>query len=314
MPGSGRGSDLVDPIAEVAPYVIGELSGLGCAAIWAAVSTVMRSLSDKLSPVVVNGLRCAFAAATLALLILALGRQEVLASVPLAGAAAIVASGLLGQAIGDGLFIASMKLIGASRALPVSSTQPLLTLGLAILFLGERVTWMGFAGTLLVILGIYLLAFPYSPLTRTGDLLKTADRRGLLLSLAAAACWAVSTIVLRHALDSVDIMAANFLRMITASLCLLGLEAFLSRGRLPSGLSRRSLVMTGLAGCVSALSSLMYTTSVYYAGAAKASILSSTAPLFGLPLSLFFLHERITGRIVAGTLITVGGIWLVLGG
>ena len=136
--------------------MIGELSGLGCAVIWATVSSMMRSLSQRISPVVINGLRCAFSGATVAILILAMGREDSLMAAPLAGVAGIVVSGILGQAIGDGLFIASMKLIGASRALPVSSIQPLLTLGLAIVFLGEGVTWIGLAGTLLVILGIYL--------------------------------------------------------------------------------------------------------------------------------------------------------------
>jgi len=294
--------------------MIGELSGLGCAVIWAAVSSIMRSLSERISPIAINGLRCAFSVATLALLILALGRMDTLAAVPLAGAAAIVVSGIIGQSLGDGMFIASMKLIGASRALPVSGIQPLLTLGLAVLFLGERVTPESFAGTLLVILGIYLLAFPYSPLNQAGALLGSADRRGLLLALAAAACWAVSTIIIRRALESVDIVAANFIRLSTATLCLTGLELLLSRGRRPAGLSRRSLTILAIAGFISAFSSMMYLTAVFYAGAAKASVLSSTAPLFGLPISVLFLHEKISSRVVAGTLITVGGIWLVLGG
>jgi drug/metabolite transporter (DMT)-like permease len=51
---------------------------------------------------------------------------------------------------------------------------------------------------------------------------------------------------------------------------------------------------------------------VYYAGAAKASVINATSPLFGLPLSLVFLHERITRRIALGTALTVLGIWLVL--
>ena len=42
-------------------------------------------------------------------------------------------SGVLGQAIGDAAFVRSAKTIGAARALPLSSSAPLLTLLLAAL-------------------------------------------------------------------------------------------------------------------------------------------------------------------------------------
>ncbi len=294
--------------------MIGEFSGLGCAAAWAVISTVMRSLSEKLSPVVVNGLRCSFAAITLVVLVFLLGREEAIYTLPLAGLAAILGSGLLGQTVGDALYIRSMKLLGASRAMPVSSINPLLTLCLAILFLGEQITWRTVAGTTLVIGGIYLLAFPYNPLEQKGQLRGSAEKAGLLLALAAAGCWSLSTVMLKVGLASVDLFVANVFRMGMASVLLLGLDAVQSGGRRPPGLSRRSLVVVGLAGVLSAFSSLMYLTAVYYAGAAKAATLSSTSPLFGLPLSLIFLHERINRRIVAGTLLAVSGIWLVVWG
>ena len=109
-------------------------------------------------------------------------------------------------------------------------------------------------------------------------------------------------------------MAANLIRMTTAFLCLMGLELLHSGGRRPAGLSRRSIAILAVAGVMGAFSSMMYLTAVHYAGAAKASVLSSTAPLFGLPISVVFLHERVSSRVAAGTLITVSGIWLVLGG
>lgn len=292
--------------------MIGEISGLSCAAAWAVISLVMRSVADRVNPVVVNGLRCFFAAITLGVAVVLLGRGGSLAALSGNAVLAIIASGILGQALGDALFLRSAKLIGASRALPISSVSPLLTLALAVALLGEQVAPLGAVGTVLVLGGVFLLAFPYGALPAPGEILRTADRSGLLQAVAAACCYAVSTVVLKRGLEGVDVVAANLVRMTTAAVLLMGLEGVHARGKMVAGLSRRSLAVMVVTGMMSAFSSSMYVTSVQFAGAAKASILTSTSPLFGLPLSLVFLHERVNRRVVAGTLLSVAGIWLVL--
>lgn len=291
--------------------MIGELSGLSCAAAWAVISLLMRSMATNLSPIVVNGLRCVFAALTLALVVALTGRAGGLSAVPASAAGAIVLSGVLGQAIGDASFVRSAKTIGAARALPLSSSAPLFTLLLAALFLGEQVHLANVAGAVLVFVGVILLAIPYGPLLAV-RLMDQADRGGLLMALLAAACYAVSTVVLKTALAELDVLVANLIRMTTAALLLTGLELTYTGGKAPRGLSGRVLRIMLLTGILSAFSSTMYVTSVQYAGAAKASILTSTSPLFGLPLALVFLQERVNRRIWAGTVTSVIGIWLVL--
>ena len=292
--------------------MIGEVAGLSCGAAWSIISMVMRSASTRASPVAVNGLRCTFAALSLALALLVSGRLQDVARLPASLVLAIVFSGILGQAIGDALFVGSAKMIGASRALPLSSISPLFTLALAAVFLGEQVSLLAAGGAVLVISGTFLLAFPYGPLRRALSLPSHDEWGGMLLAFAAACCYTTSTIVLRWGLVEVDLFAANLLRLTTASLLLMGVEVAHNGVRVPIGLSRRSLAILVATGAMSAFSSSMYLTSVYYAGAAKAAILTSTSPLFGLPLSLVFLREKINSRIVSGTLLSVVGIWLVL--
>ncbi len=292
--------------------MFGELAGLGGAAVWAAVSTAMRAASEKTSAVTINWLRCSFATVTLAVLVVLLDRVPKLEAVPLDGMAAIVISGVLGQAVGDGLLLQGMKMIGASRALPISNISPLLTIALAMVVLGEKITWIGITGSLLVLGAIYLLAFPRGIPAQAGLGLRGADKRGVLTALGAALCYATSTVILKTGLADVDLLVANLLRMSTASLFLFGVEALNSGGRPTAGLSRRSFAIVAVAGVINSFSSMLYLVAVSYAGAAKASVLASTTPLFALPISLFLLHERINSRIATGTAVAVLGIWMVV--
>ena len=47
-------------------------------------------------------------------------------------------------------------------------------------------------------------------------------------------------------------------------------------------------------------------------GAATTAVLSSTGPLFALPMAALWLGERVTRRIVLGTVLSIAGIVLVV--
>jgi drug/metabolite transporter (DMT)-like permease len=202
----------------------------------------------------------------------------------------------VGQAIGYAIFVASAKLLGASRALPIAGISPLLTVALAITFFGEQMPPLAVLGALLVVGGVYFLATPVSPFRQTRKFSGGADKRGVLLALTAAGCYSFSTLILRNGLDGVDLGAANLVRLVVATLSLVSIEMVHSGPHLPKGLDRRALTIMLPAGALSAFSSLTYMASVYYAGAAKASVINATSPLFTLPLAVFFLHERLTRR------------------
>jgi drug/metabolite transporter (DMT)-like permease len=52
----------------------------------------------------------------------------------------------------------------------------------------------------------------------------------------------------------------------------------------------------------------MFVAGVKHAGVAVASVLSSTAPMFAIPLAMLFLNERITLRAFVGIVLTLAGI------
>ncbi|OGK85190.1 MAG: hypothetical protein A2X51_04440 [Candidatus Rokubacteria bacterium GWC2_70_24] len=52
----------------------------------------------------------------------------------------------------------------------------------------------------------------------------------------------------------------------------------------------------------------MFVAGLKHGGVTVATVLSSTAPLFALPLGVVFLGEPAPRRAILGTLVTVGGI------
>jgi drug/metabolite transporter (DMT)-like permease len=78
----------------------------------------------------------------------------------------------------------------------------------------------------------------------------------------------------------------------------------------------RFLSMVAVAGFLggSGLASLLYVVAVASIGAARAAVLTSTSPLFTAAMAMLLSHELITRRVALGTVLTVVGVCLVVGG
>lgn len=71
---------------------------------------------------------------------------------------------------------------------------------------------------------------------------------------------------------------------------------------------RGPLLRMAVLSVVTAASSVLFVASLKYAGVAVGSVLSSTAPLFAMPLGVIFLGERVSAWTVVGALVAVAGI------
>ena len=68
-----------------------------------------------------------------------------------------IAIGIVGAYLGRTLFVKSVDQIGATRAQLVNNTSPLVTVMLAALLLGERLTVTVLAGVILIVSGIFFI-------------------------------------------------------------------------------------------------------------------------------------------------------------
>jgi drug/metabolite transporter (DMT)-like permease len=67
-------------------------------------------------------------------------------------------AGAIGASFGKVFYYRGIDLVGASKATSVKNGSPLLTVILAVLFLGEEMSWFIVAGVTLIVVGIAVLS------------------------------------------------------------------------------------------------------------------------------------------------------------
>lgn len=294
----------------------GEAAALASAFLWALSNILMGSQAGRVPTVVISALRGLFGAVFLAAVAALLYVAGHTAFPSTAAVLGLVGSGILGFGIGDTLYIGSLHRVGVSRAFPISmAVYPLLTIALAVLLLGEVITTWMIVGTVLTIAGVWLIVSGGQTAAKEGE--PAVCRRELVWGLAcvaiAAALWALASVWLRSAAAGVEPIMAQAIRIPAAGVLMACVALVGGHVLAPRHYGARSLwvlLLTGIVG--TALGSLLFLVGVQQAGAAPAAVLSSSAPLFAMPMAALALGERITRRVATGTALSIAGIWLVI--
>lgn len=296
----------------------GEAGALLAAALWSVSVTILTVQTRRIGAISVNAVRSLSAALFVLLLIPFAGGLSDLRGISASSAVAVVGSGVLAMGLGDSLYFASLPLLGVSRAVPISNgLYPLLALLMAAVWLDENVTWLILLGTGLVIVGVSLLVGESSPAV-AGDGNGSHGgpagqwRRGLFLLILACVVWAVSTAWLKAGMGDLDVIAAGTIRIVINALILLPVAGLVGGRREIAGNGMRNTAALAAAGVLGiGIGSLFYVFAVQEAGAGRTAVLTSTQPLFALPLAVLFLREKITPKVVLGTALCILGICFV---
>ena len=290
--------------------MLGIIYGLLCAASWAIGSISMRDLARKLDPFTLNAPRSAIGALSLILIAALTRRTAAYVGIQPSQWALLVGSMLVGGFLGDSVYVLSIARIGVSRSFPIASTYPALTLVLALLLYHQPLTWPLVAGMLLAMLGVIAISRGRAPTSEIPT--AQAKTSGILFALAASVLWAVSTTMLEPGLRGLDEIAAAAIRLPVLSLALWLVVAARGTWRELTRLDRREWVTLLVGGLIGwGVGSLLFVLTVAHVGSARAAVLTSTSPLFALPLSLLFLSEQSDWRVALGTGLTVVGVILV---
>lgn len=293
---------------------------------WSVTSILLRHLSQRLDPFVLNGLRALLGAAVIVAWFLVAGAPGAAGFTPtrvLLLVGAIVVGGL----VGDTCSVVALRLVGVARTVPVTCSFPIFTMAFAFLLWGEAPPPLAILGAVLVVAAGSLLSLPErrsrterppAPATaqRVPDVARRQRTPGLLLATVTATVWGLEVILTATAAEGMTTLAVNAVRVPIAAL--LSLSVALRRpGALDAAervlRDRRTLwllIVGGLLGWV--VVGTLYVESIKLVGATFTAIIGATAPLYAAPLSALLLREPPSPLAVAGTVLAVAGVILVL--
>jgi drug/metabolite transporter (DMT)-like permease len=174
-----------------------------------------------------------------------------------------IAIGIVGAYLGRTLFLKSVDQIGATRAQLVNNTSPLVTVVLAAVLLGERLTVTVLLGVILIVSGIFFIpkAEPHSGVD-------PAKRILTLTSILATICYGLVPVMKKFATDNggspmfgaLTIHATGLLLLLTLG-SLLKIELKWQKVPLPS------FVCFAIAGVLQAIGSIFTLNALLFAPA-----------------------------------------------
>lgn len=294
--------------------MLGELAALGAALSWTVSAVMYKEALEKAKPVSANIVRLASTSAILIAFTFALGNFWVL--MDLSTEAIIVAciSGIIGLGFGDTLYMKSLKLAGVSRAVPITCTYPLFNLVWATFLAGETVTMPIILGALAIVFGVWLLS-------RDGKANTNAIERrtliiGVVFALLTAISWSISITMINVAVketpDLMHALAINLIRTMAIAVSLLALAPIIDREYGFLKIGKKTFATLAFGGLIAlGLGWFFLTYSFTQTTEARAVPISSTTPLFSTLSAIIFLHEKVTVRDAAGSIIIVAGIFLI---
>ena len=282
---------------------LGSLYALGSAFTWAVTSLLVRSLTSHFTSVGINALRSTAGGGLLVAYILWIDGVEPFLAVSPGAFTLMTVSIVAAIGVGDTLFFESTRTLGLGRAMTIATSYPVLAAILAAVFLDEPLTVPIVLGTLMTLGGLVLIVMAKVDATAEGR-----PWLGIGAAALASVGWAVSVVLMKAPLREVEPVLAQAIRIPVAAL-LLWCTPW-ARGAAGALWASRGDVLArfSILSALTAVSSVMFVASIKYAGVTVASVLTSTAPLFAIPLGVVFLGERLPLLAVLGAVVTVSGI------
>ncbi|MGE3166697.1 MAG: DMT family transporter [Planctomycetota bacterium] len=231
------------------------------------------------------------------------------------------ASAIVGLAIGDTCFFRSLQILGPRRALVVTMVAPPAAVLLGWTVLGEAQTPFAVAGVILTLTGVAWVVRERGLANESPGHFPSSPVVGLVYGVAGSVCQAVGALWAKQGIQALaavgaprPAMEASFLRLLAAVIAglIVGLAARRLRVwgaqlRAPGHLPR----LIPAAFCGTYLGIWFSLLAFQHTSIGVASTLTSTSPIFVLPLVWFFLRQKITVRALLGTCVAIGGVVLL---
>jgi len=215
---------------------------------------------------------------------------------------------LFGGPIAMSGYVYGIRFAGAAYTLAISATYPAVGTLLAVVFLRERVTRLGWLGVFVTMAGAILVT--YTPPAGSPEHFYL----GIGLALLATFGWGVEGVLAIHSMEVIDAAVAGTIRMATSVVIYFALVIPLTGGyamiwEALQAPSLRILVLGGIAGAGAYLS---YYAANHLIGASRAMPLNAMYALWAILFGVVFTGLHPTWQLVVGVLVTLSGAILVV--
>jgi drug/metabolite transporter (DMT)-like permease len=281
---------------------IGIAAALGSAASWALGAILFKRIGESMSPLAMTLAKAVVSVVFLGIALLFLGFTAITPH----NLGMLVASGIVGIAVGDALFFAALQHLGPQTLVVLMMVGQVLTALLALVFLRERPTVAAWGGIGCVLVGVTIVLWA----NLSGER-QPSRVRGIVLGLLSVGCMSVSVIMAKEGLETASAMQGTFVRMAAgaAGIALFGL---VTRQLGKWGASCRDSRLAGsflFAVCVVTFGGFWLSLlAIKHLNVAIANTLISMEPVFVLPLAAIVLKEKITPLQIVGTLTALAGV------
>ncbi len=278
-------------------YSLGILSVLAASIMWGIAPAIIKiGVRSHVDARGFNAVRVFVAAPVIAIILLVSGEPFIIPA-SMFGWLAILAASLLGPGLGDIAYIYSIREIGGGRAVTIGYTYILISQFLAVLLLREQPRIQLFIGSIIALIGVWLIA--QEAKTESGS------KKGVIAALIASAAWGFGSIANKYALYYVGPLTLSFLRI----LILIPLMILLGYRGLRKSLDKRAFVMASITGVLSyGFGIPLFLYAINTVGVSVTVLVTALAPVLGKVFSVILAKEKIIIKGVIGTMTTVIGI------
>ncbi len=288
----------------------GEIAALSAAVVWALATWIYSQFSHHFSAMQLNIVK-GVAASGMMLVVMPWIEMPTMA-ISATHLAILAVSGIIGIAVGDSAYFASLKRIGANKTLLLESLAPPLSGVLALVALGSVLPLQSWLGVLLTTLAVTFVIFQPDA---SGE---QTNWSGVGFGLLASVCQASGVVISHYALVAGDLppLLGALIRLsvgvLAVAMVIVVFEKtpFSSMKKHLGQLTKSAFLwLLGAIFVGTFLALWLQQIALKHANPAVAQTLIATSPLFMLFIYMV-KGEKVTAKSIIGTLAAVGGISL----
>ncbi len=289
---------------------LGELLALASAVVWAVAVILFRISGKTISPFALNLFKNIVAMVLFLPLLFLLG-TPLLPAASAADYGLLLASGFLGIAVSDTLFLMALNLLGASLLAIVDCVYTPFIIILSYIFLSERLNPWQFLGVVLIAAAIAAMAWKSA--RENGKLPRRDLFRGIVLGVLAMLTVAIGIVMIKPMLAHTDVFWATAMRIAGGIGGLVLFLPFIPKRRAILAplldLSQwKVLVPASVLG--SFLSLLFWVAGMKFTMASIAAVLNQMNVIFVFVLAAVFLGEKATPWKIGAVALAFVGAFL----